>query len=45
VIESWIDAPAQIVPDDAEFSFTRSMLDFGRKFVDPDGLVGTKPRR
>lgn len=33
VIESWIDAPAKIVPDDAEFSFTRSVLDFATPTV------------
>ena len=33
VLESWIDAPAAIVPDSAEFTFTRSVRDFGRKFI------------
>jgi hypothetical protein len=32
-LESWLDTPSQIVPDDAKFSFTRSVLDFGRKFL------------
>jgi hypothetical protein len=43
VLESWINAPAQIVPDSADFTFTRSVLDFGRKFVNAGGSVKTKP--
>jgi len=34
VIESWIDAPPQCVPDSAEWTFTRSVRDFARKFVE-----------
>lgn len=33
VIESWIDAPSQCLPDSAEWTFTRSVRDFARKFV------------
>lgn len=36
VIESWLAAPAQTIPETAEWSFTRSVLDFSRKFVEPD---------
>lgn len=35
VLESWINTPARIVPETADFSFTRSVLDFARKFVSP----------
>ncbi|MFI5381465.1 MAG: hypothetical protein ACHRHE_19375 [Tepidisphaerales bacterium] len=33
VIESWIEAPSRSLPDSAEFSFTRSVRDFARKFA------------
>jgi hypothetical protein len=33
VIESWISAPGNCVPETAEFTFTRSVRDFARKFV------------
>jgi hypothetical protein len=33
VIESWIGAPAQTIPETGEWTFTRSVLDFSRKFV------------
>jgi hypothetical protein len=33
VIESWIGAPSNCVPETAEFTFTRSVRDFVRKFV------------
>jgi len=33
VIESWIGAPSQSVPETGEFTFTRSVLDFTRRFV------------
>ena len=34
VIESWLsDAPAACVPEDQDFTFTRSVRDFCRKFV------------
>ncbi|MGA2499479.1 MAG: hypothetical protein ABSH20_17195 [Tepidisphaeraceae bacterium] len=36
VIESWIQAPSRNLPDSAEFSFTRSVRDFVRKFVTRD---------
>jgi hypothetical protein len=35
VLESWVNAPAHSVPETADYSFTRSALDFGRKFVKP----------
>ena len=33
VIESWVDGPSHAVPETDQFSFTRSVLDFSRKFV------------
>jgi len=33
VIESWIGAPARCLPETGDFTFTRSVLDFSRKFV------------
>lgn len=33
VVESWIGAPSNCVPETAEFTFTRSVRDFVRKFV------------
>ena len=33
VIESWIDAPAACLPETGEFTFTRSVLDFCRRFA------------
>lgn len=33
VIESWVDAPAQCVPETNDFTFTRSVRDFAKKFV------------
>jgi hypothetical protein len=33
VIESWIGAPARCLPETGEFTFTRSVRDFSRKFV------------
>jgi hypothetical protein len=33
VIQSWVDAPARCVPDSGEFTFTRSVRDFSRRFV------------
>jgi hypothetical protein len=35
VIESWIEAPSRCVPDSEEWTFTRSVRDFARKFVRP----------
>ena len=35
VLESWEDAPSHSVPETADYSFTRSVLEFGRKFVKP----------
>jgi hypothetical protein len=36
VLESWINAPSRIVPEDEHYTFTRSVLDFARKFVKQD---------
>jgi len=33
VVESWEDTPSHSVPETADYSFTRSALDFGQKFV------------
>jgi len=35
VLESWVNAPAHSVPETADYTFCRSALDFGRKFVKP----------
>jgi len=35
VIESWINAPARCLPETGEFTFTRSVRDFSRKFARP----------
>jgi len=41
VIESWVNGPARCLPETAEFTFTRSVRDFVRKFVNPHPV--TKP--
>lgn len=33
VIESWVGAPSRTVPDSDDFTFTRTVRDFVRKFV------------
>lgn len=33
VIESWVGAPSKMVPDSGDWTFTRSVRDFTRKFV------------
>jgi len=33
VLESWVDGPSHSVPETADYTFMRSALDFGRKFV------------
>jgi len=33
VIESWISLPKQALPDSADYSYTRSVRDFTRQFV------------
>jgi hypothetical protein len=33
VIESWIGAPSRCLPETGEFTFTRSVRDFSRKFA------------
>ena len=33
VVESWVGAPSNCVPETAEWTFTRSVLDFSRRFV------------
>ena len=34
-IESWVSCPSHSVPETADYSFTRSALDFGSKFLKP----------
>ena len=41
VIESWVDGPSRAVPETADWTFTRSVLDFGRVFLDK---MGTKAK-
>jgi hypothetical protein len=33
VVQSWIDAPSKCLPETAEWTFTRSVRDFAKKFV------------
>jgi hypothetical protein len=33
VVQSWIEAPSKCVPETEPWSFTRSVLDFSKKFV------------
>jgi len=33
VIESWVSAPSRCVPETDEWTFTRSVRDFVKKFV------------
>jgi len=35
VIESWVGAPTHSVPEADDFTFTRSVFDFARKFIQP----------
>ena len=35
VIESWVGAPSRAVPESGDWTFTRSVRDFARKFVKP----------
>jgi hypothetical protein len=35
VVESWIEVPSRCLPESAEFTFTRSVLDFNRKIAAP----------
>ena len=35
VVESWINAPSNCLPETAEFTFTRSVHDFVHKFANP----------
>jgi len=35
VIESWVDAPSASLPETEPWTFTRSVLDFSKKFVKP----------
>ena len=35
VVESWVAAPSNCVPETADWTFTRSVLDFSRRFVPP----------
>jgi hypothetical protein len=33
VVQSWLNAPSRLLPETDEFTFTRSVLDFSRKFA------------
>jgi len=33
VVQSWLDAPSHSTPETAPFTFTRSVLDFARRFA------------
>ena len=35
VLESWVNEPSHSVPESGDYTFARSALDFGRKFVKP----------
>jgi hypothetical protein len=35
VVQSWIDAPSRSVPETADFTFARTVLDFTRRFAQP----------
>jgi hypothetical protein len=37
VIESWLEAPSKSTPEAEPFTFTRSVLDFTRKFAKRNG--------
>jgi hypothetical protein len=36
VVQSWIDAPSRSLPETADYTFARTMLDFTRRFAQPD---------
>jgi len=44
VLESWLEAPSRTTPDTEQFTFTRSVLDFTRRFVKRDAQSGASPR-
>lgn len=37
VVQSWLEAPSRSTPEKASFTFTRSVLDFTRRFVNRPG--------
>jgi hypothetical protein len=39
VIESWVQAPSRCLPETTEWTFTRSVRDFVRRFVKPASLA------
>jgi hypothetical protein len=43
VIESWISAPAHILPETTDWTFTRSVRDFTQRFVRHQGGKSTSP--
>ncbi len=43
VIESWIGAPSRAVPESGDWTFTRSVRDFVRKFVKPGPQARPQP--
>jgi hypothetical protein len=45
VVESWINAPSRSVPETDEFTFTRSVRDFSRKFAKRGGEAQSRSSR
>jgi hypothetical protein len=44
VIESWVGAPVQMIPETAAWSFSRSALDFSRRFVPHSNPGESRPK-
>jgi hypothetical protein len=43
VVQSWLDGPVHTTPDSDPFTFTRSVLDFARRFAKPDRVAAPPP--
>ena len=43
VVQSWVGAPSRGVPESDPFTFTRSVLDFHRKFISPPPAAAASP--
>jgi hypothetical protein len=43
VVQSWVDGPPRITPETDQWSFTRSVLDFSRKFRPAGKTAGAGP--
>jgi hypothetical protein len=46
VVQSWVNAPSRVTPETDQWTFTRSVLDFSRKFVQrkPPAAAGNPAR-